>query len=45
MHIFINYSFFLLQIAGIVISFYLCANVNPEDEDDDDDDDGQEAEV
>ncbi|XP_052058610.1 tetraspanin-18-like isoform X2 [Mytilus californianus] len=32
-------------IAGIVISFYLCANVSPEDEDDDDDDEGQEAEV
>lgn len=32
-------------IAGIVISFYLCVNVKPDEDEDEEEDDGQEAEV
>lgn len=32
-------------IAGIIISFYLSANVKPDDDDEDEDEEGQEAEV
>jgi hypothetical protein len=34
-----------LQIAGIIISFYLCANVKPDEDDEEEDEEGQEAEV
>lgn len=41
----LTYLRFFLQIAGIIISFYLCANVKPDEDDEEEDEEGQEAEV
>ena len=35
----------IFLIAGIIISFYLCANVKPDEDDEEEDEEGQEAEV